>query len=256
MKDAEKLSFRLLGPGATVDRDHLGRLYAYPDGITGCLVRANVIAGLDGGATRGGASGGLGGPGDRLLFGILRELADVIVVGAGTARSENYGGAKMTDDDRHRRRSRGQAEVPPIALITRAGGIAADARVLTDTEVAPLILTCTQAACGVRRRLGSTAEVIDCSSADPGEVDLTVVLNPLAERGLGRVLTEGGPTLLGAIVAEDLLDELCLTVAPVLTAGDAVRVAAGPREVFTRMRPAHAITDAEDFLYNRYVRAR
>ena len=137
----------------------------------------------------------------------------------------------MTDDDRHRRRSRGQAEVPPIALITRAGGIAADARVLTDTEVAPLILTCTQAACGVRRRLGSTAEVIDCSSADPGEVDLTVVLNRLAERGLGRVLTEGGPTLLGAIVAEDLLDELCLTVAPVLTAGDAVRVAAGPRGV-------------------------
>lgn len=256
MKDAEKVRFALLGTGAAVDDDDLRRLYAYPDGMGRCVVRANVIASLDGGATHGGASGGLGGPGDRLLFGILRELADVIVVGAGTARAENYGGAQMTGDQRRRRSSRGQAEIPPVALITRAGVIAADARVLTDTEVAPLLLTCTEATGGVRTRLGSTVEVIDCSGADPGEVDLAVALNRLAARGLCRVLTEGGPTLLGTLVAQDLLDELCLTVAPVVTGGDAVRVTAGSKEMFTRMHLACTITDAEDFLYTRYVRNR
>lgn len=229
-------------------------LYAYPD--TGrCVVRANAIASLDGGATTSGTSGGLGGAGDRLLFAVQRELADVIVVGAGTARAENYGGVHMSVAQRRRRQARGQGEVPPIALVTRSGAVERDLAVFTGSEVPPLILTCAAASDNARRRLGSAAEVVDCSAADPGEVDPATALDRLAERGLRRVLTEGGPSLLGTFVAADLIDEVCLTTAPILVGGDAVRVATGGDAVLTRMRRHHVLGDADGYLYLRYVRA-
>ena len=256
MKAAETTEFRLLGTGTPVSDDDLDRLYAYPGDLERCLVRGNVIASLDGGATTAGTSGGLGGPGDRRVFATLREMADVIVVGAGTARAENYGGARMAAPQRQRRRQRGQTEVPPIALVTRTGVVNRELPVLTDTEVPPLVLTCGLAAPSARECLGDTAEVVDCSGADPAAVDLAVALERLAGRGLLRVLSEGGPSLLGALIAEDLLDEICLTTAPVLVGGDAVRVATGGGDALTRMRRAHVLCDDDSYLYARYVRVR
>ena len=255
MPDTEPMRFSLLGAGDPVDDERLEGLYAYPAGLTRTLVRGNVIASLDGGAATDGTSGGLGGPGDRRLFGLLRELADVIVVGAGTARAETYAGAKMTADQRRRRRARGQSEVPPIALVTRSGVLEPDLPVLTDTEVPPLVLTCSTATAGARARLGPAAEVLDCSRDDPAAVDLGTALAHLGQRGLLRVLAEGGPSLLGSFITDDLLDELCLTAAPVLIGGTAQRVAAGPGEVLTRMRRTHVITDTEDYIYLRYTRS-
>ena len=246
--------FFRLGGDVGVDDDEIRRLYGYPASPNRCVVRANAIASLDGGATTGGTSGGLGGAGDRLLFAVQRELADVIVVGAGTARSENYGGARMSVAQRQRRQARGQSEIPPIALVTRSGVIEGDHAVLTGSEVAPLVLTCSDAAAGARIRVGAAAEVIDCSAADPGQVDLATLLEELSGRGLLRVLTEGGPSLLGAFIAAGLLDEMCLTVAPVLVGGSAVRVAAGGADALTAMLRADVLTDDSGYLYARYVR--
>lgn len=252
--DADAIRFSALDrDGPQLDDGRLQELYAYPD-LTRPLVRGNAIASLDGGATTDGTSGGLGGPGDRQLFGLLRELADVIVVGAGTARTETYGGARMTVSQRQRRQARGQREVPPIALVTRSGVLDHALPVLTDTEVPPLVLTCSDAATAAAARLGSTAEVIDCSGADPAAVDLGTALTALAARGLPRVLIEGGPSLLGAFIDADLLDELCLTAAPMLVGGSAVRIAAGTAATLTRMRRRHVITDTEGYLYLRYTR--
>ena len=256
MQDSETVRFTQLDSGAAIDDDALYRLYAYPTGGGGAVVRGNAIASLDGGATTGGTSGGLGGPGDRRLFAVLREVADVIVVGAGTARAENYGGARMTVAQRQARQARGQSEVPPIALVTRSGAIEHDLAVLTDSEVTPLVLTCTAQAAGVAARLGAAATVIDCSGTDPGEVDLGVLVDRLAQRGLPRVLTEGGPSLLGAFLAGDLIDEFCLTTAPLLVGGSAVRITGGATEALTAMRPAHVLTDADGYLYSRYLRIR
>jgi len=250
--DATQLS--LLGGAVAVDDDQLYRLYAYPADLIRCVVRANAIASLDGGATTGGTSGGLGAAGDRRLFAVQRELADVIVVGAGTARAENYGGARMSIAQRQRRQARGQGEIPPLALVTRSGLLEHDLPVLTGSEVRPLVLTAAAAADDARSRLRSTAEVIDCSAADPGQVDLAVLLDRLADRGLPRVLCEGGPSLLGAFIAAGLLDEMCLTSAPILVGGSAVRIAAGGPDVATRMRRAHVLTDDDGYLYSRYVR--
>lgn len=243
--------FTVLGETGPAGDERLRALYGYP---AGPVVRANVIASLDGGATTGGTSGGLGGSGDRRLFAVLRELADVIVVGAGTARVENYSGVRLTPEAMQRRRDTGRAEVPPIAVVTRSGEIERNLPVLASTEVPSLVLTSARVAERARERLGGLAEVIDCSAGDSAEVDLAVALNRLAERGLTRVLTEGGPTLLDAFLGRDLLDELCLTTAPVIVGGSAARVAAGPGDVLTRMRRAHVVADSEGYLYLRYTR--
>ncbi|MGH3958505.1 pyrimidine reductase family protein [Mycobacterium sp.] len=242
----------LLGSVQRVDDDDLAQLYAYP--TERLWVRANFIASLDGGATLEGKTAALGGPGDRAIFNLLRELADVIVMGAGTVRIENSSGAQLSIGQRQRRQARGQSEVPPLAIITKSGRLDRDMPVFTRTEVPPLVLTCTAATDQARRRLAGLAEVIDCSGTDPARVDETAVLAALEGRGLHRVLTEGGPTLFSSFVERGLLDELCLTIAPVVISGQAPRIAAGPGEVPTRMRCAHVLTDGDGYLYTRYTK--
>lgn len=257
MADAPEAVLRLLGSTSELGDDELSRLYAYPHPYPegqGTWVRANVIASLDGGATVAGRSGGLAGPGDRVLFSLLREHADVIVVGAGTMRTEHYGGVRLGVTQRQHRRARGQGEVPPLAIVTRSGRLDRDLPVFTHTEVAPLVLTCAAATDATTSQLSGLAEVINCSVDDPDRVDEAAALAALSARGAHRVLTEGGPTLLGSFIERDLLDELCLTVAPYVVGGHAPRVAAGVSQVRTPMRCAHLLTDSAGYLYARYAR--
>jgi riboflavin biosynthesis pyrimidine reductase len=244
----------LLGSTREIDDGELPGLYGYPE-RDGTWLRANFITSLDGGATADGSSGAMGGSGDRHIFNLLRELADVIVVGAGTVRIEGYSGAQLGVSQRQGRQARGQSEVPRLAIVTKSGRLDRDMGVFTRTEVPPMVLTCTAAAAETRRRLGDLCDVVDCSGSDPGKVDEAALLAGLAARGMRRVLTEGGPMLLGAFVQRDLLDELCLTMAPYLVGGLARRFATGPGQVLTRMRCAHILTDDAGYLYARYVRA-
>ncbi|EFG73647.1 riboflavin biosynthesis protein RibD C-terminal domain protein [Mycobacterium parascrofulaceum ATCC BAA-614] len=243
----------LLGSVGELDDGALPRLYAYPE-RDGTWVRANFIASVDGGATSGGSSGTMGGPGDRFVFNLLRELADVIVVGAGTVRVEGYSGAQLSVAQRQQRQDRGQSEVPPLAIVTKSGRLDRDMAVFTRTEVPPLVLTCAAAADPARRLLGEVCEVVDCSGDDPGAVDEAVLLATLGARGMRRILTEGGPMLLDSLIRRDMLDELCLTVAPYLVGGLARRIATGPSQLLTRMRRAHVLTDDAGYLYTRYVK--
>lgn len=244
----------VLGNVDKIADGQLANYYAYPDDLQRCWVRGNMISSLDGGATEDGKSGGLGGPGDRAVFNLMRQHADVILMGAATVRIENYSGVQLSAAQRQERQRRGQAEVPPIAVITASAALDHDSKFFTRTEVAPLILTATQTVADARRRLGGVAEVLDASGADPTRVDPAVALRILAERKLFRVLTEGGPSLLSLLIENDLLDELCLTVAPILLGGVARRIATGPGQAHTRMRPSHLLTDDEGYLYTRYVR--
>jgi 5-amino-6-(5-phosphoribosylamino)uracil reductase len=244
----------LLGSTRELDDGDLPRLYGYPE-HDGTWLRANFIASVDGGATADGSSGAMGGPGDRQIFNLLRELADVILVGAGTVRIEGYSGAQLGVAERQGRQARDQSEVPRLAIVTKAGRLDRDMPVFTRTEVPPLVLTCTAAADETRRRLGDLCEVVDCSSDDPGKVDEATTLQALAARGMRRVLTEGGPTLLGTFVQRGMLDELCLTIAPYLVGGMARRIATGPGQQLTHLRCAHILSDDAGYLYARYVRA-
>lgn len=244
------------GPPMDGADGRLADFYAYPEGLQACWVRGNMIASLDGAATADGKAGGLAGPGDRSLFGVMRHAADVILVGAATVRVENYSGAQVPLAARHERQRRGQSEVPPIAVVTRTGNLDADALFFTRAEVTPLILTCADAVDETRLRLGAVGEVLNASGPRPDSVDNATALKILAERRLFRVLSEGGPLLLSQLIADDLLDELCLTVAPILVGGVGRRIAAGSGEVHNKMRVAHLLSDDQGYLYTRYVRAR
>lgn len=247
------MALTLLGSERRLDESELAELYAYP--ADRLWVRANFIASLDGGATLGGTTGQLGGPVDRLLFHLLRDLADVIVVGAGTVRIETYAGARPGLAARQHRQARGQSEVPPLAIVSKSGHLDRDMTVFTRTEVPPLVLTCTAAAEATRRRLAGLAEIIDCSADDADLVDEAILLAALTDRGLRRVLTEGGPMFFSSLVERDLLDELCLTIAPCVVGGQARRIATGPGQVHTRMRCAHILSDDDGYLYTRYARS-
>lgn len=252
--EAPGIQLTLLGPIDTVDDGRLSDFYTYPDDLQSCRVRGNMITSLDGGASDDGKSGGLAGPGDRALFVHMREAADVILVGAGTVRTENYSGVHFSVPERLNRQSSGQAEVPPIAIVTNSGRLDRDSLVFTRTEVQPLILTCTAAVAATRLALGGAAEVLDASADDPRAVDNATALSLLAERELFRVLAEGGPSLLGSLMAQQLLDELCLTIAPIIVGGRAPRIATGLDAVHTTMQRTHLLTDDAGYLYTRYVR--
>ena len=253
--DVAGTQLTVLGSTESVDESRLTDLYAYPHDLQSCWVRGNMIASLDGGATDDGKAGGLAGPGDRAIFALLRQLADVIVVGAATVRIENYSGAQLSVAARQARQRRGQAEVPPIAVVTRSGDLDPGARLFTRTEVPPLILTSARTVEDTRSRLGAVAEVIDASGPDPDSADAETVLKILADRGLFRVLSEGGPLFLGNLVKSDLLDDLCLTIAPILVGGAAKRIVTGLGNVHTKMRRTHLLADDDGYLYSRYVRA-
>jgi riboflavin biosynthesis pyrimidine reductase len=245
----------LLGSQRQLGDGELPQLYGYPENHDGPWLRANFITSVDGGATAEGTSGVMAGPGDKFVFNLLRELADVILVGAGTVRIEGYSGAHVSVAQRQQRQARKQTEVPQLAIVTKAGSLDRDLGVFTKTEVPPLVLTCTAAADETRRQLAGLAEVVDCSGDDPGKVDEAALLASLSSRGLTRILTEGGPMLLGSFVEREMLDELCLTIAPFVVGGLARRIATGPGQLLTRMRCAHVLTDDAGYLYTRYVKA-
>ncbi|WP_418605558.1 dihydrofolate reductase family protein [Georgenia sp. SUBG003] len=95
------------------------------------------------------------------------------------------------------------------------------------------------------------ADVVPCGA---GTVETTLVRAALERRGLSQVLCEGGPHLLGTLIEADAVDELCLTVSPVLEGGAAGRITAGGAQATRRMRLSHVLT-AGDMLMLRYLRA-
>jgi riboflavin-specific deaminase-like protein len=180
-------------------------------------VRANMVATVDGAARApDGVSHGISSEADRRVFGRLRGLADVVLAGAGTVRQEGYRPASPKPEFAERRAAAGQAPVPVIAVLTRTLSVDLSAPLFTEGAVRTILITCAASDEGARRRAAEVADVVVAGDAD---VDLAAALESLRSRGLTRVHCEGGPTLLAQLVAADLLDELLLTVSPLLAGG-------------------------------------
>ncbi len=203
-------------------------------------VVANMIASADGTATVDGRSGGLGGPADRLVFGLLRSLADVIVVGASTVRAERY-------------RPIVEPRPTPIAVVSRSLDLDWASPLFAEATAPTIVLTCEAADPEQRRRAEAVADVV---VAGGESVEPALALAALAERGHAVALCEGGPTLLGAVIAADLLDELCLTVAPTLVLGDGPRIALGATSTAPATLTLASVVEDEGFLLLRYLAAR
>jgi riboflavin biosynthesis pyrimidine reductase len=192
----------------------LDEAYAYP--AEGRWLRANMVSSLDGAINVDGRSGGLSSPADKHLFAVLRDLADVILVGAGTVRAEGYQAVKRSEARVAWRRERGLTDVPAIAVVTRSLDLDADSPLFTDA-LEPTIVVTTEAALLSR---GADFESNVETITTPGErVDLAAAIDVLAERGYRRQLCEGGPSLLGQVAAAGRLDELCLALSPQLVTG-------------------------------------
>jgi riboflavin biosynthesis pyrimidine reductase len=212
----------------------------------------NMIATADGAAALDGLSGGLGGEADRLLFRALRALPDAIMVAGGTARAERYGPSRPSAEVRAARRARGQDEVPPIAVISGSVSLDFDAPFFTEAEARPIILTHEEAD---PERVRSASEVADVIACGTDAVDLRAAMGSLHALGCRLLLLEGGPTLNGAMLAADLVDELHLSLAPSLAGGDAPRIARGRPLDAPRGLELAQVLEQDGFLFLRYVRA-
>jgi riboflavin biosynthesis pyrimidine reductase len=198
-------------------------------GIDHECVRLNFVSSIDGAATRDGLSGGLGGAADERLFELLRRVADVVVVGAGTVRDEGYGPMRVSEASTAWRVAHSRGEHPVFAIVTASLDLDPASGIFTKAPMRPILIT-TEATTG-KARFDDVAEVVVAGSS---RVDPGLAVAALRERGLRRILCEGGPTLFGSLLAADVVDELCLTVSPSLEGGDAPRIARGdtpPRDM-------------------------
>jgi riboflavin biosynthesis pyrimidine reductase len=235
------------------DRDStlqaLADLYAYPDPMPSRgWVRANMVSTLDGSAAgEDGLSGSVSGPVDRAVFGVLRGLADVVLVGAGTVRDEGYHQLSANPAFADRRAAAGQRPAPALAVVTRSGRVPVGNGIFEGSSPT-FVVTTERADLAPLRDLAGPDRVIVAGGRD---LDVDDAVGVLAARGFGRVLLEGGPSLLGSALAAGRVDELCLTWSPMLVAGEGPRIAVGPRAELTA-RPAHLIA-AEDVLLGRWL---
>ncbi|MEU9692089.1 pyrimidine reductase family protein [Amycolatopsis japonica] len=209
-------------PAEPVSDGDLERLYGYPQDLTRPWVQVNFVSSADGAVAVDELSEGLSSPADKRIFLMGRLLSDVILVGAGTARAEGYRGARITPERAARRVALGLSEVPPIAVVTRSGELDLEGPLFTDTKVPPIVITTEKAPWATLERAG--AEVLVAGTED---VDLHRALTLLDERGLRRIDCEGGPALFADLIAADLVDQLCLTVAPLLAGAGERRIADG-----------------------------
>jgi len=199
----------------------LAALYAYPPGP---WLRGNMVASADGAASLGGVSGGLSSAADRQVFFLLRALCDVIVVGAGTVRAEGYGPARPSRLWPHLRD--GRPATPPVAVVSARLDLDPESRLFAGAapDARTIVITSASAPQHLRARLARHADVI---TAGEEAIDLSAAVRALAERGHRRMLTEGGPHLLGQLAAAGLLDELCLTIGPLLAGPGGERILTG-----------------------------
>ena len=214
-------------------------------------VFVNMVASVDGGTVVEGVTEQLASPGDRHIFFYLRSLADAILVGAETVRTEGYGPPKVREAFRAGREQRGQAPMPRIAIVTRSLALNWDTPLFTDSRSRPLVLAPETAD---RQRLAAAAEVADVVTAGAPQLDLSAALRALGERGMRALLCEGGPTLNAALLGAGLIDELCLTVAPLLVgvSGGSRIMGAADVPVPAGLRLAHVLEE-EGNLFLRYL---
>lgn len=239
----------LPGPGTALDDEELAALYAEGVGEAP-WTRVNFVSSLDGSATHAGRSAGLSDDADRRVFDLLRRLCDVVVVGAGTVRIEGYGGMRVDDASAAWREEHALAPQPVFAVVSARLDLDPASSVFRDAPRRPIVLTGSAAPADRRAALAEVATVIECG---PAHVQTREMIAALARLGLRRIHCEGGPHLFGSLVADGTVDELCLTLSPMLEGGTGPRIINGVGSVPLGMRLKHVLASGDTLLL-RYLR--
>jgi riboflavin biosynthesis pyrimidine reductase len=214
-------------------------------------LRANMVASADGAATAQGLSRGLQTPGDNRIFAALRDLADVVVAGAATVQAERYRAVAPVAARTGIRRQYGFGPDLPIALMSRTLQLDRSAPIFADLDHRPIVITTARADAAALAAVADVADVLVCGD---GEIDFGEARRQLAALGLTRVLCEGGPRLLAAVLAAGELDELCLSVSPILTGPSGGRIVDGIASAHaapTYLR-LHSVLEEDGALFLRY----
>jgi len=174
----------------------------------------NFVASADGRAAFRGRSAPLSDPGDRSMFHGLRERVDAVFAGTGTMRAERYGRLVRDPERRARRAARGLAPDPVACVITRSGEVPTEIPLFADADSRVLLFAPQPVP------LDGVAASVETVVLDPGVVTMTTMVRTLRrDHDVRALLCEGGPTVFGALLREELVDELFLTVAPRLNGG-------------------------------------
>ena len=225
-----------------VNRDWLLRRYSK---AAGAYLRVNMIASLNGSvAGSDGTSDSLSSRLDRRILGVIRELADVVLIGAGSVRAEGY-------------------VVPAraaLAVVTASGDLAGhrlgDSAHPNSAHPQPVFIFCPSSAAGraAASTAGSRATVVPLDDEN-GMIAPATILAALHTLGLTRIVCEGGPVLAGQFFAADLVDEFCLSTSPqVVLGGRGLLESATPGCTGFRMR--QLLLDDQGATYARWVRPR
>jgi riboflavin biosynthesis pyrimidine reductase len=203
-------------PGTQVDEATLRSLYATPDDRS--WLRVNFVSSLDGAVTGGdGRSGSINTPADFTVFSLLRSLSDVVVVGAGTVRAEGYPALRDEDPD-----------APVLAVVSNRGQLPSTVAAMTSPRGSALLVTCEAAASADVERARAVLGDENVIVVGSDRVDLVAARKSLEDKGFRRILSEGGPSLFGAMLDAGVVDEVDLTWAPTLVGGGPGRITAGP----------------------------
>ncbi len=248
------------GPDTTVDGSDpaevtraLSRAYPWPADRR--WVRANMVVTVDGRAQAGdGLTHDISSIEDKVVFSHLRADSDVVLVGAGTVRSEGYHALRPRPTWRDSRVAQGRAPAPILAIVSASLDFDLDSdpftAARTEPDVArPIILTTRHAPTRRRRQLDEVAEVIVCGDE---HIDPNLLLDSLEDRGLARILCEGGPRLLADMLAAGGIDELDLTISPMLLMHPSGGLLADAAVRRRNLRLAHVL-EAESTLMLRYL---
>ena len=233
---------RQLLPGQRqLDLDDLFDLY---DPGENSLLRGGFVVAADGAIAVGGSSRPLQTPADQLAYAALRAVADAVVVGAGTARTEDYGPVRHRAPAAAWRNAHGRVAAP-LVLVTRRADLDPASRAFTGA-VPTIVLTCAAA-----RPSPELRRVADVVVAGDDAVDLPAAVAVLRARGLTRLLCEGGPALLTTLLADGLVDELCLTLSPLLV-GTAPTLLTATLAAPVRLELRHLVDGGDGSLLARY----
>lgn len=233
-----------------LDDGELLAAYATAPGVP--WLRVNFVTSVDGAVTAAdGFSAGISDAADKRVFGLLRQTCDALLVGAGTLRHEGYGAMRLGARRESWRAGRGMPENPMLVIVSRRLDLDPASPMFTEAPVRPTILT---SAASPPDRRAALAEVAHVLALGDGEVDLAAALGVLRDLGFTQILCEGGPHLLGALTAADLVDEMDLTVAPTLVGPGPARITAGTPTAVPRTLTLHHALVADNLLLLRYTR--
>lgn len=215
----------------------------------------NMISALDGAISYTGISGTLGFAGDGAAFGVIRDLADVVLVGSGTVHAETYSAPSRSAEAQSRRRAAGAAGPLRYAVVTNSAKVDLSRSLFSDAQddARPFLVT-GQLDDARRTEISASADVIETGNET---VDLHVAVDHLATAGATVILAEGGPHLNAALHAEDLIDELFLTVSPHLVGGSGPGILTSTDdEYLRRFDLVHALTSSDSEILTRWKRRR